>query len=218
MAVLKTTNRASDRMSNAAFRDKRYKIPVLSVDLFEKVYPTTRWSMQHLILTEYTGHLQQGDEFSGCFTFEHHKEFGLFEGFVARADPKKQMLGIELRQLSKDGQTLLDYMNGLRTPDQPDKGREMRVSITYRTINWSLTGMLLDRYFGGLGKAQEFRGMVRSDRAHESGIFAANVVRYNEERRTLAMKFTSLSPETFELLEDAIKKQGQLHHASGGTV
>lgn len=214
--MLKSGSKVNDRSSqaNAAFRDKRYKIPVLSVDLFETVNETTRWSLKHLILTGFEGHLQQGDEFSGSFTFDHHREFGLFEGFVARADPKRQMLGVEMRSVSADGQKLLEYMNSVRSPDQPEVGRPMHVSMAYRTVNWSLTGMLLDRYHGKLNKPGEiFRGIVRSDRAHESGVFEASVVRFNPDRRTLALKFTSLSPETFELLEVAIKKQAQLHAA-----
>jgi hypothetical protein len=32
------------------------------------------------------------------------------------------------------------------------------------------------------------------------------LIKYNEDRQTLATKFTSLSSETFELLETAMKK------------
>jgi len=40
---------AAKPSARAAFRDKRYTIPVLSFDLFEKVYETRLWSFSQVI-------------------------------------------------------------------------------------------------------------------------------------------------------------------------
>jgi hypothetical protein len=82
----------------------------------------------------------------------------------------------------------------------------MRVTFTYPTINWSLSGGLIGQYWGGLPEGEPFNGLIRVEKAQESGVFSAILIKHNEERHTLAIKFTSLSSETFELLETAMKK------------
>jgi|GEM_PF-1885183 len=202
---------------SGAHRDKRYTIPVLSVDLFDKVHETQLWSLTHIILKDYEGPLETGAEFTGVFTFENRTAFGLFDGRIARYDPKRKMAGIEVTSLSKEGHSLLEFMASLRPADQPEKGAAMRMSLTHRTINWSLTGMLLDQYYGKLETNEVFKGIIRTDKAQESGIFMAKVVRANHERHTLALKFTSISPETFELLESAMKKNAA-HQAAAAAA
>ena len=83
---------------------------------------------------------------------------------------------------------------------------KMRITLTYPTINWSLSGALLGSYWGGLADGEPFNGMIRVEKAQDSGVFSGASIRFNEDRKTLAMKFTSLSSETFELLEAAMKK------------
>lgn len=212
-----STMKAKDgaKPSSSGVRDKRYLVPILSVDLFERVYETNLWNFSQLIIRDYDGPLVAGTEFTGCFTFENRQRFGLFEGRIAKQDKKKGIIGIEMLQLSKEGHAFLEFMSGLKHEDNPDKNPVMKLSITHRTINWSLTGMLVDHYYGDLKSNDTFRGMIRTDKGQQAGVFAAQVVRNNQERRTLAMKFTSLSNETFELLEDAIKKNAQSHMVTG---
>jgi len=192
----------------AAHRDKRYTIPVLSVDLFEKVHETRLWSFSQLIVPKYEGRMPQGSTFTGAFTFEEWPgQFGLFEAKALKIDAAKQMIGAEFTWISKPGFALLEKMNANRKPDTPAaEVPKLRVTFTYPTINWSLSGALIGQYWGGLIEGQPFNGMIRVEKAQESGVFTGVLIKYNEGRQTLATKFTSLSSETFELLETAMKK------------
>jgi hypothetical protein len=192
----------------AAHRDKRYTIPVLSVDLFEKVHETRLWSFSQLIVPKYEGRMPQGATFTGAFTFEDRpSHFGLFEAKALRIDAAKQMIGAEFTWISKPGFELLEQVNATRKPDMPAaEVPKMKVTFTYPTINWSLSGALIGQYWGGLPEGEPFNGMIRVEKAQESGVFSGIMIKYNEDRRTLATKFTSLSSETFELLETAMKK------------
>jgi len=192
----------------AAHRDKRYTIPVLSVDLFEKIHETRLWSFSQLIIPKYEGRMPQGSTFTGAFTFEERQgHFGLFEAKALKIDTAKQMVGAEFTWISKPGFELLEQMNATRKPDTPAiEIPKMRVSFTYPTINWSLSGCLVGQYWGGLEEGVPFNGLIRIEKAAESGVFTGVLIKYNEDRRTLAVKFTSLSSETFELLETAMKK------------
>lgn len=189
-----------------AFRDKRYTIPVLSVDLFEKIYPSTLWSPSQLILRDYTHGLDVGIRFSGTFNFEGHSSFGMFQAVVAKRDVDRMMLGVKFEWISPGGIELMTAMNSVQPGQSPIQTSAMRVSITQPTVNWSLTGLLLDQYYGELEAGIQIRGMIRIDKAQESGIFNASVVRNNRERKTLALKFAALPGQTFELLENAMKK------------
>jgi hypothetical protein len=192
----------------AANRDKRYTIPVLSVDLFEKVHETRLWSFSQMIIPKYEGRMPQGSTFTGAFTFESFTPaFGLFEAKALKVDAAKQMIGAEFTWISKPGFELIEKVSATRKPDMPAiEVPKMRVTFTYPTINWSLSGALIGQYWGGLEEGVPFNGLIRVEKAAESGVFTGVLIKYNEERRTLAVKFTSLSSETFELLETAMKK------------
>jgi hypothetical protein len=192
----------------AAHRDKRYTIPVLSVDLFEKVHETRLWSFSQLIIPKYEGSLPQGETFTGAFTFEGLKgHFGLFEAKAVKIDTAKHMIGAEFTWISKPGFELLEKLSALRKPDTPPQDvPKMLVTFTYPTTNWSLSGALVGQYWGGLPEGEPFNGLIRIEKAQESGVFSGVLIKHNQERHTLAVKFTSLSSETFELLETAMKK------------
>ncbi len=192
----------------AAYRDKRYTIPVLSVDLFEKVNETRLWSFSQMILPNYDGGMPQGATFTGAFTFEAWTPaFGLFEAKALKIDTSKKMVGAEFSWVSKQGLELLEKVNATRKPDMPAiEIPKMRVTFTYPTINWSLSGALVGNYWGGLPEGEPFNGLIRVEKAQEAGVFSAILIKHNVERHTLAIKFTSLSSETFELLETAMKK------------
>jgi hypothetical protein len=189
-----------------AFRDKRYTIPVLSVDLFDKVYPTNLWSSGQFIIRDYAGGLEPGTTFSGAFTFEGHSSFGLFQAVVAKHDAERMMLGAKFEWISKPGTDLMVAQNSVEPGQSPIQRMSMRVTITQPTVNWSLSGMLLDQYYGDVESGTTIRGMIRVGKAQESGIFNASVVRNHRERKTLALKFAALPGMTFELLENAMKK------------
>jgi hypothetical protein len=191
----------------AAFRDKRYTIPILSVDLFEKVHETRLWSFSQMIVPKYDGKMPQGATFTGAFTFEGELHFGLFEAKALKVDAAKQMVGAEFSWISKPGFELLEKLSKDRKPDTPaSEIPKMRVTFTYQTINWSLSGALLKNYWGGLADGEPFNGLIRIEKAQESGVFSGSSIRFNEQRNTLALKFVSLSSETFELLETSMKK------------
>lgn len=192
----------------AAFRDKRYTIPILSVDLFEKVLESRLYSLAQVIIPNYEGQMPQGSTFTGAFTFQHlAPRFGLFEAKAVKIDTAKQLLGAQFTWISPPGLELLEAVLKDRKPDTPQiEFPKIRITFTYPTINWSLSGALLGSYHGGIPDGSQFNGMIRVEKAQDSGVFSGSSIRFNPDRRTLAMKFTSLSAETFELLEAAMKK------------
>jgi hypothetical protein len=193
--------------SRAGRKDKRYTIPVLSVDLFEKINETRLWSLSQLIIPKYDGRMALGATFTGAFTFEGSTAFGLFEAKVLKLDTSKQLLGAEFTWISKPGLELLEKLSANRTPETPPiEIPLMRVTFTYPTVNWSLSGALIGQYSGGLSELTPFNGLIRVEKASEAGFFSGHTIKFSEERQTLAIKFTQLSSETFELLETAMKK------------
>src|SRR4051794_23211332 len=106
---------AAKPSQRAAFRDKRYTIPVLSFDLFEKVYETRLWSFSQVIISKYEGLMPTGTTFTGAFTFEGHTPFGLFEAKVLKLDTAKQLIGAEFTWISKPGFELLEKLSAART-------------------------------------------------------------------------------------------------------
>ena len=192
----------------SSFRDKRYTMPCLLVDLLSGICETRLWSNAQLILRDFAGDLAVGEEFTGTFTFDDNPACGLFQARAVRLDPARRLAGAEFRWLSPAARDLIADAQAARKPDAPDQGPIMKVSITQQTINWSLTGMLLGRYQGELAEGQSLRGMIRLEKTQEPGPFAASVIRVNAERHTLALKFQDLPNGTFALLEAAIKKSG----------
>jgi hypothetical protein len=203
-AMTSSGDRATTGKTN--FRDKRYAMPCLLVDLLSGVYETRRWSSSQLILRDFAGDLAPGEDFTGTFTFDDKPACGLFQARAVRIDAARRMMGAEFRWLSAPARDLIADAQAARTPDAPDQGPVMKMSITQQTVNWSLSGMLLERYYGPLVDGQPFQGMIRLEKTQEPGPFTASVIRVNAERHTLALKFQELSTSTFTLLEAAIKK------------
>jgi hypothetical protein len=200
-----TSGSAKPTSSKTNFRDKRYVVPCLLVDLSTGVYDTTLWSGSQVILRNVCDDLVVGEEFTGTLGFEDASDCGLFQARVVRVDPARKMVGAEFLWLSAASLTLIAARQADRKPDASDTP-VMQVSVTHKTVNWSLSGMLLERYQGELTQGQAFGGMIRLEKAQEPGRFEAVVIRADAERRTLALKFNDLPSSTFTLLEAAMKK------------
>jgi hypothetical protein len=200
------SGRARPAASNPSHRDKRYAAPNLLVDLLDAVNETSLWSPAQLILKNFEGDLIADETFTGAFSFEGEEACGLFEARALRVDPARKMVGAEFLWVSKPGRDVMALMAERRKADGLDENPTMRITVTHRTINWSLTGMLLERYRGDLQTGQPFRGMIRIEKTQEPGSFCASVIRADHERHTLALKFQELPPGSFTLLEAAIKK------------
>src|SRR5271170_4992780 len=138
----------------SSFRDKRYTMPSLLVDLLSGVYETRLWSSSQLILRDFTGDLAAGEDFTGTFTFDDEPACGLFQARAVRVDPVRRLAGAEFRWLSPSARDLITDAQAARRPDAPDQGPVMKMSITQPTINWSLSGMLLERYTGTLTEGE----------------------------------------------------------------
>jgi hypothetical protein len=193
--------------AKANFRDKRYVVPNLLVDLLNGSHETTLWTASQVILRD-VAHPPAADEvFTGVFSFATRPDAtGLFQARVARLDPARQLVGATFEWVSEPGRALIADMLAERQPDAPDETPVMKITIAHETVNWSLTGMLVARYRGSLTAGQPFRGLIRLEKAQEPGPFYGSVIRADGNRQTLAVKFQELPPKTFALLETAIKK------------
>jgi hypothetical protein len=186
-------------------RDKRYRIPVLSVDLFQEPYETALWSTTQFILKDFRGGFKTDQKFNGAFRFKGHDQVGLFTAKAVRVDQFRQMLGAEFERVSDDGQELMKL--AAASPRSEEGPPPMTLSLTHNTINWSLSGMLLENFYWDLKAKSVVRGLIRVERHKESATFSALVIRVNKETNTLALRFDSLPAATFSFLEAAIKKQ-----------
>jgi hypothetical protein len=186
-------------------RDKRYRIPVLSVDLFKEPSETQLWSTTQFILKDFRGGFKTDQKFNGAFRFQGMDRFGLFTAKAVRVDEFRQMLGAEFERVSDDGQELMRL--AAERPRSDDSMPPMIVSITHNTINWSLSGMLLENFYWDAKPKTIIRGLIRVERQMGSAYFNASVIRANRETNTLALRFEPLPAATFSLLEAAIKKQ-----------
>jgi hypothetical protein len=186
-------------------RDKRYRIPVLSVDLFQEPYETPLWSATQFILKDFRGGFKADQKFNGAFRFKGQDMFGLFTAKAVRVDQFRQMLGAEFERVSDDGIELMKVAAAMpRTEEGPPL---MIVSMTHNTINWSLSGLLLENFYWDAKPKSIVRGLIRVERQKDSATFSASVIRANREYNTLALRFEKLPPATFSLLEAAMKKQ-----------
>lgn len=97
---------------------------------------------------------------------------------------------------------------------QHDKRRDRRqlspaLEVTldgspYRTVDWSLGGVLLSEYFGPLAPGDEVSGSLQVLADLSTHPFKAVVVRRDSALGQLALNFTEISNEAFSALE-AIK-------------
>jgi hypothetical protein len=188
-------------------RDKRYRIPVLSVDLFQEPYETPLWSPTQFILKDFRGGLKAEQKFNGAFRFKGQDLFGLFTAKAARVDQFRHMLGAEFVWVSEDGLELMK-MAGTMPRGENDGPTMMIFSMAHHTINWSLSGMMLENFYWDAEPRTTVRGLIRVEKQKESATFSASVIRVNKEFNTLALKFDALPSATFSLLEAAIKKAG----------
>ncbi|MEJ0072180.1 MAG: hypothetical protein WDO24_29590 [Pseudomonadota bacterium] len=81
--------------SKASFRDKRYLVPSLLVDLSTEIYETTLWSGSQLILRDVYDDLAVGQTFTGSLAFDDAPECGLFEARAVRLDPARRLVGAD---------------------------------------------------------------------------------------------------------------------------
>ena len=91
--------------------------------------------------------------------------------------------------------------------DQRVQSSALEVSLdgeTYRTVDWSLGGVLLADYFGPRGSGEEVEGRVQITRDMSSYPFKAVVVRRDPGLGQLALNFTDLSASGFSALESLI--------------
>lgn len=71
----------------------------------------------------------------------------------------------------------------------------------YRTVDWSLGGVLLSDYFGPLAPGDQVAGSVQVLTDMTSHPFKAVVVRRDSATGQLALSFTEISNRAFALLE-----------------
>jgi PilZ domain len=94
---------------------------------------------------------------------------------------------------------------------QHEKRRDMRRSSStlevsfeggcYRTIDWSLSGVLLSDYFGPLAPGDQVSGSFLVVANMASHPFKAVVVRRDSALGQLALNFTDISNSAFSMLE-----------------
>lgn len=189
-------------------RDKRYLHPVLWFDLFEGDIEVPIWTKSGFILDGMAHALTIEDRFTGMLSFETSpKQFGLFEATVSTRDTTLGKVRVDFTWVSGYGQTLLEQMS-VRKDERGRPVNALRFSRGRRSINWSFSGALLEYTAETANPGDRLRAMIRLEKVTEQVYLRIGVIRRLTERKALAIKFSELSPEAFELLEMAIKKAG----------
>lgn len=192
--------------SRAKVRDKRLTMPNLFIDLRDKVYRTKTWAPGKLILSDYEGELATGEDFSGVLKIGGSPKVFLFDGHAARVDYINKKMAASFELHSTEAQELLAKYYSFKENNPSAELPPLLFSLAYRTVNWSLSGFLIGGYSGKLKIGQQFSGMIRLDKTTKAGFFRAEVKRHVGAVRGLGAQFLSLTPETFEMFEIAMKK------------
>ncbi|MDX2104550.1 MAG: PilZ domain-containing protein [Alphaproteobacteria bacterium] len=209
MAVSRTGLASKQSSPNASrFRDKRYTIPVLSIDLFAKVYQTVFWSTQQMLLPQFEEvMLDDKTSVPAVVQVDGSTKFGLFRVIPKRIHADKKIGIFQVTDLSSDAQELMARYDKPTTKGDGSQTVPLKIILPAETVNWSFSGMLLQNFRGTANSGDVINGVIRVPRTQHKGTFSCNVIRHTPERHRLALKFSSLPDDTFALLEEAIKKQ-----------
>jgi hypothetical protein len=94
-----------------------------------------------------------------------------------------------------------------RRIDERVQSTALEISLdgeVYRTVDWSLSGVLLADYYGSRGTGDEVEGSVQITRDMSSFPFKAVVIRRDPTMGQLALNFTDLGASGFSALEAMI--------------
>ncbi len=84
----------------------------------------------------------------------------------------------------------------------------------YRTVDWSLNGVLVADYYGARAPGDEVEGSVQIVTDVNSYPFKAVVVRRDSTVGQLALNFTDLGPRAFSVLEAFMMGRYGIYHPS----
>jgi hypothetical protein len=188
-------------------RDKRYEFPELFVDLFELPVRVLSWSIEglHFALGEY--HFEVGQTFSGSLSFEHWDDaHGLFKANVTAVSKSDGTAEAAFTWVDHSTREVFH-----RVADETNRGIDvplpkMGLAMSWSTINWSLTGLLLNHDGKRMDGKQRIVGMIRAEKADDPVVFTAGIIRADPVSRRLALRFVSLPNDTFSMLEKVMKK------------
>jgi len=94
--------------------------------------------------------------------------------------------------------------HGGRRTDDRLQAFALKISLDggqYRTVDWSLSGVLVGDYYGARGPEDEVEGSFQIATDMNSYPFKAVVVRRDSTAGQLALNFTDLRPRAFSVLE-----------------
>ncbi len=186
---------------DSGVRDKRYASHTLLVDLQDAECETKAWSMTGFTITDARRSLLyqfvHDEVLVGAFRFPDEDAHGLFEARIEKLDRDRGLLSAHFMWISEEGRSLLARMG--------ERDKVVKITFCHRTLNWSLSGLLLGGYRGELKDGGRAHGRIWTETAKEPGPFAGHVVHVNGDRHTASIEFQNLPGDTFSLLEDAMK-------------
>ncbi len=188
---------------DAGVRDKRYAGHTLLVDLQDAECETKAWSVGGFTAVGASktliAQLAHDELMTGVFRFPGEAAHGLFEARVEEFDAERGLVGVHFMWISEEGRGLLARM--------AERDQVMKVALCRRTLNWSLSGLMIGGYRGELKDGGRVRGRIWTDSPKAPGQFSGHAVHVNGDRHTASIEFETLSEETFSLLEDAVRSK-----------
>lgn len=188
-------------------RDKRYTAPGLYIDLFEMPLEVISWSSNGLIFWLGDHQFSVGQTLNGSLCFEQFEDtHGLVKAEITEISKSDGKAVASFTWLSRSAKDALDMAEALIKSGQDAPTPSMQLAVTWATRNWSLSGLLLEhdgRYFQG---PRRVVGMIRAEKTDEPAVFTGGIIRHDQGAKTLAVKFVSMSDDTFGVLEKVMKK------------
>jgi hypothetical protein len=211
MALTRPGLASKPSSSNASrFRDKRYTIPTLSVDLFGKVYETVFWSAQQMLLPNFEEKMvDDKTPVPAVVQIDGDQgRYGLATVVPKRIHFDKKLGMFQFVDLSPEAQTILARYDKPTGKGDGSQITPLKVYLPCDTVNWSFSGMMLQHFRGTAESGSVINGVIRLPRSVHKATFSCIVIRHIVEKGRLALKFSSLPDHTFAILEEAIKKTG----------
>lgn len=190
----------------SAVRDKRISEPALFVDMRDRVASTRLWAPDRFIIDEFKAPILEGETITGMMKLRGNHQLFLFEGEVAKINATTKRMAATYRLLDPAGLKVFTETYEARTSSDPKPLPALFISMCYKTINWSLTGMLIGGYGGTLDVGNAVTALVRLPGTTMTAMAVGHCARRVGSERDLGIRFHGCDNDLFALLEEAMRR------------
>lgn len=175
--------------------DKRYSVLKLSVEVVGTPHMVTdQWSSKGYVIHDHQGEEEDGHILYPILSVEGRQGRVPVKAKVMQSKPD---LVMAIMAAGSEGARIL-------APFMGSKPLALTVTPAYRTVDWSLSGLMLSDYRGNLQKGQRFEARLQSETAPAAVSVNCYVIRADPVKRLLAVRIEGISDQAFRFLERAM--------------